>query len=473
MAHPFIVIGSVAVTVVTAGIGLVTVPGWVESAQDEAARGDLAQIAAVQTASLAEHGRIVTDLDDSEDVEFQQSSSTQLVGMTADGEAGTWCAVVGSASGRFFARSSDSPEAGVGVTPVGARNDADCGQEALDLYDLDGKMPFGWASHTLDTMASEEAAFGVDNAIVSTYSDFVRQPGFPAAYADAAVDRGAMLLVAWEPWDNEAPITTQDEYAPRTIIAGEHDAHIARWLGEAQEYADEITIMVRFAPEMNDAARPWSPGIGTVGHEETTPEEYIAMWRHVYELKEAIAPNVVFMWNPLNYGASGYEFEAFWPGDGYVDTAALDGFNWGDAHPDSPGWQASTDVFGFDDPAGPVGRLKALVGDKPWGIAEVASAPADPADFEPGGPFYDSYGSWVFDYPENPPYEQTADDWITQEGWTEMMLRRAADAGASYTALFHTDKETNWRLTDTTEGAAMPAELMADDDRVIAAPSSP
>lgn len=315
-----------------------------------------------------------------------------------------------------------------------------------------GSTTLGWASHDLTTMAAEEQAFGRDNGMLSTYVDFVQSPEFPDAYADAAETRGSALLIAWEPWDWNRPADAQPEFAPRLIAAGDYDAHLTSWLTDAASYSADVEILVRFAPEMDDSSRPWSSGTAAGAN---TPSEYIAMWRHVYALKQAIAPDLIFVWNPLNYGAGPYAFEDYYPGDAYVDALALDGFNWGYEVAGSAGWQSPDDVFGFADPTGPVQRLKALAGSKPWGIAEAASAPDDPADFTGGGQGYAAWGTWVFDWPENPPYEAAADDWITQEGWSRMLIERSRDAGASFVNFFHTVKETDWRLTDTPIGRSV------------------
>lgn len=314
-------------------------------------------------------------------------------------------------------------------------------------------MVFGWASHDLATMKQEEELFGLTNGMLSTYTDFVQSPAFPRDYAQAAMDRGSDLLVSWEPWDWYGEPDSQPEFAPRRISAGEHDEWITSWLKEAQLYAERIPVHVRFAPEMNDTARPWAALKEAKGYEPATAEEYVEMWQHVWRIKELVAPDVKFMWNPLNFGAGDRLFEDFFPGSDYVDSVALNGFNWSNVQNPEGTWQSHDDVFGFgDDEQSPVNRLIALANGKPWGLAEVASAPADPADFEEGGQYYDAWGSWVFEWPENPPYEEVSEDWITQEGWTEMLIRRAYDKGASFLALFHTVKETDWRLTDTAKG---------------------
>ena len=317
-------------------------------------------------------------------------------------------------------------------------------------------MVVGWASHDLTTLVTDENNFGIKNGMLSTYVDFVQSPDFPVGYLQAAETRGAPLLISLEPWDWNVPANQQPTFAPRVIAGGSQDAHITSWLREAQSYARRAQIIVRFAPEMNDTSRPRSSGIGTVGYAESTPSEYIAMWRHGAAIRNTVAPDVLLMWNPLNFGAGPHQFESFYPGDAYVDVLGINGFNWSDQRAGSPGWQDSTAVFGFNDTTnGPIPRIKALAGSKPWGIAETASASDVPAHFQPGGKYYSSYGSWVFDWPGNPPYEATASDWITQEGWTRMLIRRAYNSDARFVNLFHTNKETDWRLTDTTSGKSV------------------
>lgn len=342
-----------------------------------------------------------------------------------------------------------APAATAATSPLPTAPTPRTASTPLSILDADDAMILGWASHSLTTMATEEKQFSYTNGMLSTYVDFVQSPGFPHKFADAAARRGSALLIAWEPWNWSLPAGQQPQFAPRNIAAGQFDAHLKSWLAQAATRTDEAEIIVRFAPEMDDSARPWSSGTAPGA---TTPAEYIAMWRHVYALKQAIAPEVVFLWNPLNYGAGPYPFETYYPGAAYVDALALDGFNWSNVRAGSPGWQSAEDVFGFARADGPVVRLKALANGKPWGIAETASAPDKPTDFQPGGPFFAAWGTWVYQWPENPPYEATAADWITQEGWTRMVIERARDHGASFVNLFHTNKETDWRLTDTAVG---------------------
>lgn len=307
----------------------------------------------------------------------------------------------------------------------------------------------GWASTNLRSMSAEEAAFGVDNGMLSTYVDFVNAPQFPAAFAIEAKTRDAALLIAWEPYDWNNPALDQKKFKPKRIAAGAFDAYLIAWLKDAQQYAANQSVLVRFAPEMNDAIRPWSVGVNG----GNTAADYVAMFRHVYELKEQWAPDVALMWNPLVAGAtpSGTQvsLESVFPGSNYVDVLALDGFNWADVQNPAINcnWQSYADVFDA-----PVAMIKTLAQGKPWGIAEVASASRDRSFFETGGECEQAWGSWVFQWPESYPYYQSSDDWITQAGWMKTLMLQAHDDGALFVNMFNIDKETDWRLNSSEAG---------------------
>jgi hypothetical protein len=307
----------------------------------------------------------------------------------------------------------------------------------------------GWASSSLVSVSTDEADFGKKNGMLSTYADFVNSPAFPVDYAAAAASRSAALLVAWEPWDWSNPSVNQPAFRPKDIAAGSQDAYISSWLKTAQTYARSGTIMIRFAPEMNDAGRPWSVGVNG----GNTAGDYVNMWRHVYDLKKSLAPDVIMVWNPLVAGSkpdgTPVSFSSVYPGSDHVDMLALDGFNWGGLRsPGTCGWQSYADVFG-----GPVAQIKALANGKPWGIAETASASRPDSYFEPGGVCYSAWGSWVYNWPASPPHYATASDWITQAGWMKTLMQNAHDDGASFVNMFNTTKETDWRLNSTPEGS--------------------
>lgn len=312
-----------------------------------------------------------------------------------------------------------------------------------------GGTVIGWAFNSLSAAGGDEGAFGKADGMLSTCTDFVSSPAFPTDYAKASASRDSPLLIAWEPWDSSNPSVNQPLFRPADIAAGSRDAYISSWLKQAQTYARSGTIMVRFAPEMNDAGRPWSVGVNG----GNTAQDYVNMWRHVSAIRKSLAPDVVMVWNPLVSGSkpdgTPVSFSSVYPGSDSVDMLALDGFNWGGLkNPGTCGWQSYADVFG-----GPVGQIKALANGKPWGIAETASASQPESYFQSGGPCYSAWGSWVYAWPASPPHYVAASDWITRAGWMKTMMQNAHDDGASFVNMFNITKETDWRLDSTPAGS--------------------
>ena len=108
MANPFLVLGGIAVGVVTAAFGVLQVPGWVSSAQDAAAVNDLSHIRESQSVQLASHSTFTPDLNaltnGSAGTEFSLDGATLThFGVSDDGDA--FCATIRSDSGLFFATS--------------------------------------------------------------------------------------------------------------------------------------------------------------------------------------------------------------------------------------------------------------------------------------------------------------------------------------------------------------------------------
>ncbi|WP_417373945.1 glycosyl hydrolase [Glutamicibacter protophormiae] len=332
------------------------------------------------------------------------------------------------------------PPAQAAVPPQGCSGRADPGS---------CRTVVGWAAAQLGDVPGDEAELGASNGMLSTYVDFANHPGFPADYAAEAARRDAALLIAWEPYDWENRSVDQPDYRPAAIADGRYDTYLVSWLRQAQEHAADQPVLVRFAPEMNDAIRPWSVGVNG----GNTAADYVRMFRHVYELKQRWAPDAAMVWNPLVAGSTPdgtpVDFASVYPGADYVDVLALDGFNWADANDPAVNcnWQSYDDVFGA-----PVAQLKELAGGKPWGIAEVASASRGESFFTGSGECAEAWGSWVFHWPQSPPFYAEAEDWITQAGWVETMMLQAHADGALFVNLFNMDKETDWRLESTPAG---------------------
>jgi beta-mannanase len=173
------------------------------------------------------------------------------------------------------------------------------------------------------------------------------------------VARGAMPMITWEPDLDSGEPTNQPNYSPARIAAGAFDPYIRRAAREAAAYGQPF--LLRFAHEMNGSWYEWGAIPGN------SPADYVAMWRHVVSIfREEGATNVRWVWSPNVYGSGGTEpFQAYYPGDEWVDFVSLDGYNWSGLKPS--GWRSFAEVFESSYQA-----MTELTG-KPLMISETAS----------------------------------------------------------------------------------------------------
>lgn len=149
MSNPFLVLGAVAVSVVTAGIAALSVPGWVDAAHDSAAISDLSQVSIVQNASSSTVGEFMTTVSDLssgfyEDthvgVRMQRTAGVPIL-LTANDDATAWCAVAESKSGKFFARTHATNATHEAATMEGAQAAANCDPDWEPSVDSDLLAP--------------------------------------------------------------------------------------------------------------------------------------------------------------------------------------------------------------------------------------------------------------------------------------------------------------------------------------------
>ncbi|MCA9731312.1 MAG: hypothetical protein H6696_08105 [Deferribacteres bacterium] len=126
-------------------------------------------------------------------------------------------------------------------------------------------------------------------------------------------------MITWEPWvvAFEKYKNNMADSSVALITAGEFDYYIHSWARQIVQYGKPIFL--RLGHEMSNPWYTWS------NHYGNTPEMYIAMWRHVYEIfqKEG-AKNSLFVWSPYTAADS-----VFYPGNDYVDWIGFDIFNYG------------------------------------------------------------------------------------------------------------------------------------------------
>ncbi len=248
---------------------------------------------------------------------------------------------------------------------------------------------------------------GESPSMVLFYKDFLQAP--PIAELNAVRARGAVSLVTWEPWSWSGGGLEQPAFSLDRITAGDFDARILEW-GQALASWGQ-PVMLRFAHEMNGNWYPWAEGVN--GNQSG---DYVQAWRHVHDVVASTgASNVQWVWSPnVPYWGS-TDLAGLYPGAGYVDIVALDGYNWGTSAAWS-GWISAQDLF-----APGIAELRNLAPGKPVLIAETASS-------EAGG----SKAAWN----------------------TDLVSYLAAQPDVMGFVWFHFQKEADWRINSSASSAS-------------------
>jgi hypothetical protein len=216
-------------------------------------------------------------------------------------------------------------------------------------------------------------------------------------------------LLTWEPWAPDGG-TNQPTYALSRIAGGSFDGYISAWALALKVIG--APVYLRPMHEMNGNWYPWNAGVNG-----NTPATFIQAWRRIVDIfRDTGASNVRFVWSPNNIDVpASNRMENFYPGDGYVDVLAVDGYNWGAGTPEFGGWQSFSKVFmdAYD-------RLRAI-GPQPIWIAEVA----------------------------------TTDDGGDKAAWIRDMFAKAATMDRLDAIVwFNESKERDWRAAPTPQIAA-------------------
>ena len=195
---------------------------------------------------------------------------------------------------------------------------------------------------------------------VDLYVAWSRRAPFDTATAQTLRRRGIGYKVTWEPWDPSASKTTQPAFTLKQIIAGRHDAYVERWARGAAQFGHPVTV--RLMHEANGRWYPWSPGVNT-----NTAAEYRRAWRRVVRLvRQQGARNVRWEWAPNQLYDGSSPLRPLWPGDGYVDTVGISGYNWGLSNRWTR-WTAFRDLWPET-----IASIRTFTG-RPIGIAETGS----------------------------------------------------------------------------------------------------
>jgi len=168
------------------------------------------------------------------------------------------------------------------------------------------------------------------------------------AYTSRKVDqswaRGAVPVITWMPAHkgNRVPEDTSQD----NILAGTWDDYLHTYAKAVARHGKPVVM--RFAHEQNGNWYPWSAGgnrafyNGTRGEPyENTPEKFVAMWRHVWQIFEDEGANEFAIWawtpvrpegiNPNTTDISKTSFgltkmEDSYPGGRYVDWVGVSAY---------------------------------------------------------------------------------------------------------------------------------------------------
>ena len=203
-----------------------------------------------------------------------------------------------SGSTRAAGPAASADPARLGGGPVQAVR----GRAMLGAYLALSNLTFG------EALALRRKQLGRDERIVHVFYDWtdnlpVSIVGMPA---------GAVPMISWR------------GVAHAEILSGKHDAMIAR---NARRLArDGKPKFLRWGWEMNGKWYPWS-GPDNNG----SSASYVACWKHIHQIFEwEGVDNVSWVWS-INWNSSPNtpenRFQAYYPGDKFVDWVAASGYN--------------------------------------------------------------------------------------------------------------------------------------------------
>jgi len=258
------------------------------------------------------------------------------------------------------------------------------------------------ASGELDEVGS---LTGEAPSVILSYKDFNQPP--PIAELDAVRSRGAVTLLTWEPWAWGGGVD-QPAFALNRITAGDFDPYLLQWGTALAAWGHPL--MLRFGHEMNGNWYPWAESVNG-----NAAGDYAAAWRHVHDVVAATgAANITWVWNPNIPYFGSTPLDGLYPGAGYVDAVALDGYNWGTSTAGTS-WTSPSELFGPG-----LAELRRLAAGKQILIAETSSA-------EQGGSKADWNGALISFLAAQPD--------VTAVVW------------------FNFNKETDWRINSSTAAA--------------------
>lgn len=211
--------------------------------------------------------------------------------------------------------------------------------------------------------------YGVTPASVQWFDSWATGNAFNAADARTLWNQGVMLHFTWEPWNTALAVGAPGQIRLQDIVNGSWDSYIR---ARGREFASVgAPLMVRWGHEFNGNWYPWG-----IVNNNSDPALYVNAYRRVHDLVVAEgATNVQWVWcfnNSPTPNVAVNDPARSYPGDGYVDWVAIDGYNWGLGPSWDPGgnyWTSFDAMF-----SSAYAKARAIAPNRPVAIAEVGSS---------------------------------------------------------------------------------------------------
>jgi len=218
----------------------------------------------------------------------------------------------------------------------------------------------GDSSPTLTNLTAFETAANKKAAIVNNFYSWSKGGTFPSSFASAVRTHGSIPLITWEPWDSDNGSATQPTYKLSNIINGSFDTYIRQWAIDAKAW--NHPFFLRFAHEGNGNWYPWAEQANG-----NSAGQYSAAWKHVHDIFASVgATNATWVWCINKEYTGSTPLLGLYPGDNYVDWAAVDAYNRGTVNGNV--WKTFTTLV---DPT--YNTLLTVAPSKPFMVAETGT----------------------------------------------------------------------------------------------------
>lgn len=247
------------------------------------------------------------------------------------------------------------------------------GLEALEGEELMvGAWLGDWPTDSRPLIDEFEDEYGVKLDLVDVFIDYYTPFANVSHTIEHIAARGALPMLSWEPHG----FTTVDiaDSTKEVWLRNGEKMTLAAYLDSFAEglcsvaKKTEQPILLRTLHEMNGFWYTWGQAWEAKdGSRPNTDDNYRRAWIRIHDAVERhCSQGVLFVWATNHYSVGkGASFTGTYPGDAYVDFAAIDGYNWG-GHADW-GWQTFDKIF--HDPYCAVTKASS----KPILIAELSS----------------------------------------------------------------------------------------------------